>query len=194
MSSSISFDRPVPAYNKYPYDELLQYSHQTKMNRFPKIFESAKNLCPDPKRVLSFGCSTGEEAFTLAEQYYPDSEIIGVDIDYYSIQRARKTNKFKDRVFFHTDLGATGKYDVAFCLMVLFSLEKPIGFDKFESAIETIDKYLNQNAFLIFYTLEYNPMCVELFRNKYRPVNEWIRLHNKNNTEYYNGYYQKIKE
>lgn len=170
--------------------ESLQQSHMTRPNRFPKIFESAKQIQPEAKRILSFGCSTGEECFSLAETF-PNSEIVGIDVDYHSVTAARRNNKFKDRVFFHTDLGATGKYDLVLCLMVLFAMDKPIAFDKFEETLQLLDARVNPNGLLMLYTTEYDPMCVDCMRKKYVGVREWVRTHNKNNQEYFNGYYRK---
>lgn len=169
----------------------LQQSHMTAKNRFPKIFESAKQMQPSARRVLSFGCSTGEEAQTLAE-YFPDAEIVGVDIDYNSVVAARKNNAHKDRVFYHTDLGATGKYDVVTCLMVLFSLEKPVPHDKWLEAIRTIDKHTNIGGVVMLYTSDHPFKSADVADN-YEAIREWVRVHDKNKKEYFCGYYRKVR-
>lgn len=169
--------------------EGMQSSHQTRVNRFPKIFSRAKTLCPNPKRILSFGCSTGEECQSIAE-IFPNSEIVGIDIDHWAVQKARNNNK-SPRVFFHDDLGATGNYDIVFCLMVLFALEKPISFKMFEKSLKKMDRHLNPGGYLMLYTTDYNPLCTETIRNGYDVLSQWIRIHNRNQQEYYNGYYKK---
>jgi len=173
----------------YAETEHLQVSHQTKYNRFPKIFDSARILKPDAKRILSFGCSTGEECQRLAE-LFPSAEIVGVDIDEYSIKTARKKNRFPERIFFHTDLGATGTYDLALVLMVLFSLEQPIPKERFIKVMEKIDKYINPNGILMVFCSEYSPKEVPQIAN-YEAFNEWTHQHNKNNKDYFAGYYRK---
>jgi 2-polyprenyl-3-methyl-5-hydroxy-6-metoxy-1,4-benzoquinol methylase len=170
--------------------DYLQLSHQTKKNRFPKIFESAKSLKPDAKRILSFGCSTGEEAYTLAE-LFPDAEVVGVDIDHYSIQTARRNNKYTERIFFHDTIGATGNYDLVTCLMVLFSLESPIPWDKFDRIIKEIDPHINSGGLFMLYTCDYDPARVVPINEKYDVINSWKRVHDKNKKEYFCGYYRK---
>ena len=178
-------------YDPYKWADkgYCQLNHQTRKNRFPKIYDAAKNLRPDAKRVLSFGCSTGEEVEALAERF-PDAELVGMDIDIYSIKTARRNNK-RTNVFFHDSLGATGKYDVITCLQVLFSLEKPLPKDRWESAIREIDAHLNDNGVVLIYTSEFDPAEI-LTADKYEPLNVWMREHNKKKgSQYFNGYYRK---
>lgn len=167
--------------------DVLQLSHMTSEERFPKIFDSAKTLQPDAKRVLSFGCSTGEEAQALAKRF-PNAEIVGVDIDYSSVSSARKKNKLPN-VHFHTALGATGKYDVVTALQVFFCMEKPIPPDRWTKTLRSIDPHLNAGGILMIYTSDYDPAVV--LGDNYEPVNAWVREHNKNKKLYFNGYYRK---
>ncbi len=169
----------------------LQLSHMTKENRFPKIFESAKQLQPTAQRIMSFGCSTGEEAMTLAE-LFPAAEVVGVDIDFTSVKAARENNRFKDRVYFHTDPGATGKYDLVTCLMVLFSLDKPVPLESWKAAIRQIDKHVNLGGVVILYTSEYDFGEVEVCEN-YEVIREWKRTHPRNKKKYHCGYYRKAR-
>lgn len=168
-------------------DGYLQPDHQTREERFPKIFDSVKILKPKAKRVLSFGCSTGEECQALATRF-PNAEIVGVDIDHYTIQSARRRNK-NSRIVFHDQLGATGKYDLITCLQVLFCMQSKIPKDRWTSTLVDIDKHLNPGGLLAIYTSEYNPL--EVLGNKYFVKKEWTRIHNKNQKEYFCGYYQK---
>lgn len=172
-------------------DAQLQLSHMTRENRFPKMMESAKQMKPDARRILSFGCSTGEEVFSLASTF-PDAEIVGVDLDYYSISRARKQNK-ENRVYFHTEVGATGKYDLVTCFMVLFSLEKPIEFDKWHEVVKIIDKTVAPNGVLMIYTSDHDFAHSSVFNN-YEIIKSWKREHNKNQKEYFCGYYRKTSK
>ncbi len=170
--------------------ECLQPLSMTRPNRFPKIYQRAAKLKPDAKRVLSFGCSTGEEVFALAD-IFPGAEIMGVDIDHRSIRIAREKNKHRDRVFFQDDLGGTGKYDVCLCLMVLFCMEYPLKFEPFEKALTVINKHLNPGAVLMIYTAEFNPFQTEVIANGYEIIKEWMHKHNRNKKEYFDGYYRK---
>jgi len=181
-----------PGYYSQHSQGYLQMSHMTKPERFPLIFDSAKQFQPDAKRVLSFGCSTGEEAFALAKRF-PDAEIVGVDIDYYSIQQARKHNKDKDRIFFHTELGATGKYDVITCLMVLFQMDSPIKFKPWDDVLCLLNKHLNLEGVLMLYTSEYNFLQSSVAVN-FDVIRDWTRQHNRNEKEYFCGYYRKKRD
>lgn len=188
--------RDIPYYGPDYYREhqsgYLQMSHMTKPERFPKIFDSAKEIKPDAKRVLSFGCSTGEEAFALAKRF-PEAEIVGVDIDYSSVSTARLKNKEKDRIFFHTELGATGKYDLCTCLMVLFQMDSPIRLKPWDDVLRLIDKHLNPDAVLMLYTSEYNFLQSSIAVN-YNIVRDWTRQHNRNGKDYFCGYYRKVRD
>ena len=176
-------------------DPLLmqhQLSHQTKVNRFPKIFDSALELQPNPGRILSFGCSTGEECFTLADKY-PNSEILGVDLDKKSIVQAKKNNKFQDRVGFVDNLDEeAGKFDIIFCLMVLFSIYKPVPFEVFSEAIEKLSSHLNYRGLLVMYTGQHDLKATES-GDKYSVIRQWTRQHNRDKRSYFNGYFRKIK-
>jgi SAM-dependent methyltransferase len=167
--------------------DYLQASHMTKPERFPLIFDSAKKLQPDAKRILSFGCSTGEECQALAKRF-PDSEIVGLDIDHYTIQRARRSNK-SDKIFFTDEIGCTGKYDLVTALMVFFCMEEPIPKDRFVSCLKKIDRHLNDGGVLMIYTADYDPK--EVLGDNYEDLNVWMREHNKNKKQYWNGYYRK---
>ena len=67
---------------------LLQPWANTKRNRYPSMFQFVGwQLAARPApRILSFGCSTGEEVFSLA-RYLPNAELIGIDINPYNIRR-----------------------------------------------------------------------------------------------------------
>lgn len=164
-----------------------QSSHMTKEERFPMIFDNAKKLKPDAKRLLSFGCSTGEECQALSKRF-PDAEIIGYDIDSYTVQNARKKNK-NEQIFFHDELGGTGTYDLVTALMVFFCMEEPIPKDRFVACLKKIDRHLNIGGVLMIYTSDYDPK--EILGDNYEDLNVWMREHNVNKKQYYNGYYRK---
>ncbi len=69
---------------------LFQPYGTTQEDRYPLIFRYAAEALtgvPAP-RLLSFGCSTGEEVFTL-RRYFPTARITGLDIVPARIRRAR---------------------------------------------------------------------------------------------------------
>lgn len=181
------FNQSYPAHSQ----GVLQMSNMTKAERFPLIFNSAVELKPDAKRIMSFGCSTGEECEAIASRF-PEAEIVGIDIDYYTLQRARKKNT-NPKIFFHDNLGATGKYDLALALMVLFQIDAPIKLEPWESSIVEIDKHLNIDAVFMLYTSEFNFLESSVSK-KYKIIREWTRRHNrKEDKEYFCGYYRKVE-
>ncbi len=60
---------------------LFQPSGTTQANRYPDVFAAVHTHLAGRERLrlLSFGCSTGEEVFTLAD-LFPDATIRGLDI------------------------------------------------------------------------------------------------------------------
>ena len=60
---------------------LFQPYATTVERRYPHIFEFVRiKLGNHPARILSFGCSTGEEVFTL-RKCFPAATIKGIDIN-----------------------------------------------------------------------------------------------------------------
>ena len=70
---------------------LFQPYGTTFVDRYPRIFTFVKDQLANTAapRLLSFGCSTGEEVFTL-RRYFPQAEIVGIDINPRSIAHCRK--------------------------------------------------------------------------------------------------------
>jgi len=166
----------------------LQLSNQTTRNRFPKIFNTIRQLQPNPERILSFGCSTGEECFTLADMF-PRAEIIGVDVSTYVVSTARRNNKY-DHVFFHDELGGLGKFDIVLSLMVLFSISEPIPFETWNKTIENIDKHIKYGGLWAIYTSQF-PFSKSSVFPQYEKIRRWRRVHPTDKKKYYNGYYRK---
>ncbi len=108
----------------------FQPVNDTRPDRYPGIFRFAQAaleadpLAGRPLVLLSFGCSTGEEVFTL-RRYFPAARIKGIDINPGNIATCRR------RLAEQGDLGisfarsksttgeATGVYDAIFCMAVL---------------------------------------------------------------------------
>ena len=167
-----------------------QYSHETRLNRFPKIFTTSVELRPKAKRILSFGCATGEECFTLAE-YFPKAEIVGVDIDKQSIQQAKTNNKYPKQIGFINNIENAGKFDIIFCLMVFFSIFDNYQFDAFDKAIsELVKNHLRKRGMLVIYTAKYDVMTTEGGKTL-TAMREWTHKHNKDQKDYFDGYYEK---
>jgi len=107
-------------------DGLIQPSAITKPNRYPRIFAFVSRelgSVPVP-RLLSFGCSTGEEAFAL-RRHFPTAIITALDIDPDNIAQAQV--KLADAPDPNIHFGVASspahlpseEFDAVFCMAVL---------------------------------------------------------------------------
>ncbi|MEI4884199.1 class I SAM-dependent methyltransferase, partial [Klebsiella pneumoniae] len=72
-------------------------------------------------RILSFGCSTGEEVLTL-RRYFPHASIVGAELNRRSLTICERLN-VDDRIQFtfsrHDLIARHGPFDAVFCMAVL---------------------------------------------------------------------------
>ena len=105
---------------------LFQPFNYTEEKRHPRYFEYARAVVGDgmDRRILSFGCSTGKEVFSLRD-YFPHAFIKGIDINPRNIakckHRLRTTGdeNISFAVGWATFGEPTASYDAIFCLAVL---------------------------------------------------------------------------
>lgn len=106
-------------------DELLQPFADTSVDRHPGLFAFARTALSDraSPRILSFGCSTGEEPLTLSH-YFPDGNIDAIEINARSARQARAL--LSEHGVRNVEIYNLGKpplppavYDAIFCLSVL---------------------------------------------------------------------------
>lgn len=106
---------------------LLQPSPFTVPDRHPHFFaQVAKRLEQNPApRILSFGCSAGDEVFTL-RRYFPRAELVGIDINPRAIARCKRRLEHAGgdaAIRFCCAGSTTGEpddhFDAIFCLSVL---------------------------------------------------------------------------
>lgn len=104
---------------------LFQPFATTRMDRYPDLFSLAREILGDGPdiRLLSFGCATGEEVFSL-RHYFPQATIRGIDINPRNIARCRlKLWRHPDRQLSFTIAGsaaaeAVESYDAVFGMAV----------------------------------------------------------------------------
>lgn len=106
---------------------LFQVSTTTYDDRYPRIFSFLRDQLAglERPRLLSFGCATGEEVFSL-HRYLPRAEILGVDINPWAIATARRRLRAAgggERIAFEHG-GTPGRlpvaaFDAVLCLAVL---------------------------------------------------------------------------
>lgn len=144
----------------------------TYMDRYPVIFSACRDYFRDINniKVLSYGCSTGEEVLTL-RKYFKDANIVGAEINKNSLDICRSL-KVDDKITFinsnKKEIGRYGKYDLIFCMAVLQrtpetitkqgikSLKKIYPFEKFEKQIIELDKQLNKGGLMVIHFSQYS--------------------------------------
>lgn len=150
-----------------------QKSHATSYNRYPGLFVEIKRIISSPNQILSFGCSTGEECNTLHELYFPNSKIIGLDINKEVIKKNKEKNKYKN-IEYYSELGDINqKSDLIIANSVLCLWPESEGiytFETFEKTLETIDELLNKDGYLCIYNSKYLFCETDLFSKKYKKV------------------------
>jgi SAM-dependent methyltransferase len=106
-------------------DNLFQPFTDTFPDRHPQLFRFVREQIGDAnsRHILSFGCSTGEEVFTL-RRYFPLSSLKGIDINPRSVRSAeRRLKEMRDpnivfEVAASTRNEPSNRYDAVFCMSV----------------------------------------------------------------------------
>ena len=145
--------------------ELFQLSSVTRDNRYPHLFEFARNELGDHAglRLLSFGCSTGEEVFTL-RRYFPQASLKGIDINAASIARCRQQLRSHPDAAIGFEVAGTAAREAAqscnavFCMAVFRdgALADPkfdrcdplITFARFSAAMDDLSRCLKPGGLL----------------------------------------------
>jgi hypothetical protein len=99
-------------------DELHQITEYTEEDRYPQLFDLAAELRPDAARILSFGCSTGEE-IEAVRQRLPEAFIVGAEINPRSRAAARARLAKDDKVRIVRSCREEVLFDIVFALAVL---------------------------------------------------------------------------
>jgi SAM-dependent methyltransferase len=110
----------------WPRRDAFQPFSDTRPDRYPAIFKFVRSeLGTDhPVALLSFGCATGEEVFSL-RRYFPRATIKGIDINPGSIVVARRRLAAEPDPGLSFACGAStadepaARYDAIFCMAVL---------------------------------------------------------------------------
>lgn len=165
---------------------LLQPFPTTKTNRHPALFAFAKQQLAGKSnlRILSFGCSTGEEPLTLMH-YFPDAIIDAIDINPRNIKIARRKAAKQGAYKINFLVGghppdAADHYDAIFCLSVLrhgqLDSDQPakcsdiFPFSKFNAVVAALDLTIRTGGLLFIWgsNFQFSDCAVA---SRYRPIN-----------------------
>ncbi len=145
--------------------EVFQPFNDTAPDRYPKLFAFVQRALGAERElaILSFGCSTGEEVFSL-RRYFPRAAIKGVDVNPGNIAVARRRlHRRPDAGMSFEIAGSTAaepaaRYDAIFCMAVLRhgSLGRPgvarcdhlIRFEDFAATIADFSRCLKPGGLL----------------------------------------------
>jgi SAM-dependent methyltransferase len=149
-----------------PPTAAFQPFNDTRADRYPKIFRFVQSALGTSSkiRILSYGCSTGEEAFSL-RNYFPHAVIKGIDINAANIAVCRRRLKEKPDAAISFEFASSmeaepaAAYDAIFAMAVLRhgSLGLPgvtrcdhlIRFDEFARAVEDFSRCLKPCGLLV---------------------------------------------
>ncbi|MDQ6727389.1 MAG: methyltransferase domain-containing protein [Actinomycetota bacterium] len=150
---------------------LHQTTVLTWMGRYPGIFAACRDHLGDrPElRILSFGCSTGEEVLTLRE-YFPSATIVGAEINARSLALCRRREVDERIAFIPSDpetIRGHGPYDAILCMAVLqrtphlleargtTDLRRIYPFEKFDRQVGELDRELKRDGLLVIHHSQY---------------------------------------
>ena len=150
-----------------PPKGLYQPYGTTSEDRYPEIFQQVLEQVGDGAdlRILSFGCATGEEVFTL-RRYFQQATIVGLDINPLNIATCRfRLRRIGDAKLHFAVAGSTigeasASYDVIFAMAVfrhgnLNSSPPPsksdhrIRFADFEQSVTDLARTLKPGGLLV---------------------------------------------
>lgn len=150
-----------------PPKGLYQPYGTTSADRYPQVFEQVRSQIEDSSEmhILSFGCSTGEEVFSL-RHYFPQAFLVGLDINPRNIaaclSRCRKQGD--TRMSFAVAGSTAGEkdstYDAVFAMAVFrhgdLNLSPPpprcdhrIHFADFEQSVTDLARVLKPGGLLV---------------------------------------------
>lgn len=98
--------------------QLHQSTAYTAEDRYPELFDLAARLCPDAGRILSFGCSTGDELAALRHRF-ARAEIVGAEINPRSRRIATRTMARDSLISVVGPTEIRGSFNLVFALAVL---------------------------------------------------------------------------
>ncbi len=136
----------------------IQVNHATCLDRYPEIFEEARRRLPGRRRVLSFGCSTGEEVRSLRLAGEGEWEVHGLEVKPDLVAKARAADPGG---VYATSADALpgGAYDAVFCMSVLCRFPdgaETFSFADFARACAFVDRLVLPGGYLVINNAQYD--------------------------------------
>jgi hypothetical protein len=144
-------------------DQHFQRETFSCEDRYPDLFAECRNRIGDrgDAKVLSFGCSTGSEVFSLA-RYLPQAEITGVDLNVWCLKQCSEANSNSRLRFLHrfsSEFADSTGFDAIFCMAVFQRTEHRTAnvtpgqtgftFERFEDEVRMLDRKLKIGGVLL---------------------------------------------
>ena len=160
---------------------IFQEASTTEYNRHPDIFDFLKIKYKDKNiKILSFGCSTGEECVSL-NKYLPNASILGIDINKKSLAKAKQNNSKQNISYKYcepNEIINLGEFDVVIAISVLCKHPEAIylnelttiyPFERYEEMVNKLDAILKEGGLLIIRSSNYIFSDVKI-SNKYELI------------------------
>jgi SAM-dependent methyltransferase len=164
--------------------EFHQLSADTAPDRYPEVFGFVSTLLRNEGfgagTILSYGCATGEECFTL-RKYLPDATVVGLDIHRPNVQICADRNndpRIDFRISNDENLRVSSPYDAIFAMSVLcrwpatqtrVDCSRIYPFRRFDSAVSLLDSVLRPGGLLVIYNANFRVTDASV-ASKYTPV------------------------
>jgi 2-polyprenyl-3-methyl-5-hydroxy-6-metoxy-1,4-benzoquinol methylase len=151
--------------------EYQTYSY-TRPDRYPWLFKSAAARIPSRPdlSILSFGCSRGDEVFSL-RKYFPGATLKGIDVNPRNIgrclarARAQNSTNMTFAIAATTEGEPASSYDAIFCLAVLVSgdlttsgaqrCDPVLHFERFDRMVGDFARCLKPGGVLVLHTTNF---------------------------------------
>jgi 2-polyprenyl-3-methyl-5-hydroxy-6-metoxy-1,4-benzoquinol methylase len=145
---------------------LFQPYNDTWENRYPQVFRWLREEIEDGAgtRVLSFGCSVGDEVFSL-RKYFPKATLVGLDISRGNISEChRRCRQDGDERMQFFRIGTVAHqpdecYDAILCMAVFrhgdlavtraTSCAHRIAFEAFDATVKELTRCLKVGGYLV---------------------------------------------
>ena len=144
---------------------------QTFPDRYPRLFGEMQRLIgrDTPVRLLSYGCSSGEEVISL-RHYFPNATVIGVEINRRMLKACRALPADRQVMFMESTpegIAAHGPYDAIFGMAVfqrnphdvekrgLTDISAHYPFARFDEALAFLTPQLKPGGYMVVEHAQY---------------------------------------